>query len=139
MTGRRVLKLDTYFSLEELKQKTDAFASPLTDGCRIGRPTPASMEEYLLIPATEHYTVAAIVRKPSFFSRSPRLVLFICDTPEGVKAQAAASAKARSVYGGYKQIKKTLSLKEERKGPAENALLAVTDCMREIFRDRLLP
>lgn len=138
MIGRQVLKLRNYYTLQELKEKLDAFGAPETEECRIGRPTAASVEEYLLIPATEHYLVGVIMRRPGLFSRTNRLVLFVCDTLAGTINHAATSVRTKSIYLGYKQIKLTHSMEEERKGPAEATLLAVTDCMREIFRDELL-
>lgn len=138
MIGRQVLKLRNYYSLQELKERADAFGARETEECRIGRPTAASIEEYLLIPATEHYLVAAIMRRSGFFSRSNRLVLFVCDTVSGVLDHAVTSVRSKSILLGCKQLRLTHSLEEERKGPAEATLLAVTDCMREIFRDELL-
>lgn len=138
MIGRQVIKLRNYYTLAELKAKVDAFGAPETEECTIGRPTGVSVEEYLLIPATEHYMVAAIMRRPGLFSRTDRLVLFVCDTVAGALNHAATSVRTKSILLGYKQIKLTLSLEEERKGPAEATLLAVADCMREIFKDELL-
>ena len=138
MTGRQVLKLKNYYTLSELKEKAEAFGAPETEGCTVGRPTPAALEEYLLIPATEHYFVGAIMRRPGLFSRSNRLVLFVADTASGALNHAATSVRSKSILLGITQIKLTMSLEEERKGPAEATLLAVTDCMKEIFKDELL-
>lgn len=132
MTGRRVLRLREYHTLFELKQRADASGSPFLQGASIGKPTLVSPEEYLLIPATEHYTVAVAVRRPGLFCSANRLILFICET-----AQAAPSG-TDSILGGFRRFRRTLSLKEERTGPAEQKLLAVTCCLREIFRSELL-
>ena len=129
MTGRRVLRLREYHTLFELKQRADASGSPFLQGASIGKPTLVSPEEYLLIPATEHYTVAVAVRRPGLFCRANRLILFICET---------APSGTDSILGGFRRFRRTLSLKEELTGPAEQKLLAVTGCLREIFRSELL-
>ena len=138
MKERQIINLRAYHSVQEIKERVDAFSAPETEGCRIECLNVASVQKYLVIPATEHYVIAAVMRKAGFFFRKNRLVLFLCDAEPIRLAHAATCGKAESMLHASRQLISAMPLKEERKGPAAAMLHAVVKCMREIFIEELL-
>ena len=135
MIGRQVIKTNRAFTLEEL----DQFMKRHWDRERyndfiIGRPTPASVEEYILLPATERFMVIAYPRKAGgLFNKDNKVVLTVCSTPEGVMQNLAVFIHTHNAFFGAWQISRTMSMEKERKGPAEEALQQYVVYMRELL------
>lgn len=135
MIGRQVIKTNHAFSLEEL----EAFMQPRWDKEQynnfvIGRPTAASVEKYILLPATSHFMVIVFPRKGGgLFHKEDKVVLSVCDTPKGAEMEIFRSVHSHNVFFGAWKINKTMSMEEERKGPAEDALQKYTAYLRELL------
>ena len=136
MIGRQVIKINRTFTLEELEQFMNGrWKRSEYNDFVIGRPTAASVEKYILLPATEHFMVIVFPRKAGgLFSRDNKVVLSVCDTPKGAEMEIFRAVHSHNVFFGAWKINKTLSMEEERKGPAEEALRKYTGHMQELLR-----
>ena len=135
MIGREVIKTNRAFTLEELEQfMQEHWDKEQYNHFVIGRPTSASVEKYILLPATTRFMVIAFPRKAGgLFSRDNKVVLSVCDTPKGAEMEIFRSIHSHTVFFGAWKINTTLSMEDERKGPAEEALQKYAAYMRELL------
>lgn len=134
MIGRQVIKTKRAFSLDELMDFMKANWDIETyGGYAKGKPTPASIEEYILLPATDNYMVILYSRKAGFLSRDHKVILSVCDTPQGAVGQMITSLPTRSAVLGVTKVAMVSDREKERKGPAEEALQFYTDHMKELL------
>ncbi len=135
MIGRQVIEVNKGFTLDELLTfMNENWDTATHNQFRKGRPTPASIEEYILLPATYNYMVAAYPRKAGgLFSRENKVILIVCDTPEGIDTQIISSLPTSNIFFGAGKIGIVMSKEKERKGPAENALQFYTAYMKELL------
>lgn len=133
--GRQVIKTNRAFTLEELEQfMQEHWDKAKYNDFALGRPTSASIEEYIMLPATYRFMVIAYARKGGgLFSKDSKVVLSVCNTPEGVKQGFAASIPSDNVLFGIWKIGTTVSMEKERKGPAEEVLHRYAAYMRELL------
>ena len=136
MIGRQVIKTNRAFTLEELDQfMQEHWDTAQYNHFVIGRPTAASVEKYILLPATTRFMVIAFPRRAGgLFSRDNKVVLSVCDTPKGAEMEIFRSIHSHNVFFGAWKINKTLSMEEERKGPAEDALQKYTAYMKTLLQ-----
>ena len=135
MIGRQVIKVNRGFSLDELLQFMNENWDTETH-CRFikGRPTAASIEEYILLPATPNYMVIAYPRKAGgLFNKENKVILSVCDTPEGVKTEIIESIPSGNAFFGALKIGLVTSKEKERKGPAEEVLQYYTEYMKKLL------
>ena len=126
MVGRQVIKTNRAFTLHELAEFMELHWDR-EKYCNfvIGRPTAASVEKYILLPATHRFMVIVFPRKAGgLFSRDNKVVLSVCDTPDGVKQDFARSIHSHNAFFGAWKINTTMSMEAERKGPTEEILQA---------------
>ncbi len=135
MIGRQVIKTNRAFTLEELEQfMQEHWDKEQYNSFIIGRPTAASVEEYILLPATERFMVIVYARKAGgLFNKENKVILSVCDTPKGVKQDIARAIHSHNVFFGAWKIKTTMSMEEERKGPAEEALQKYAAYMKQLL------
>ena len=135
MIGRQVIKTTRAFTLDELEQfMQERWNRDQYNDFIVGRPTPASVEKYILLPATARFMVIVFSRKAGgLFSRDDKVVLSVCNTPEGMKQDIARSIHSHNVFFGAWKISTTMSMENERKGPAEEALQKYAGYMRELL------
>ena len=135
MIGRQVIKTNRAFSLEELEQfMQEHWDKEQYNHFVIGRPTAASVEKYILLPATTHFMVIAYSRKAGgLFNKENKVILSVCDTPKGVEQDIFRSIHSHNVFFGAWKIAKTMSMEEERKGPAEEILQKYAEYMKQLL------
>lgn len=135
MIGRQVIKTNRAFTLEELEQfMREHWDTEKYNDFFIGRPTPGSIERYILLPATRHFMVIAYSRKAGgLFNKQDKVILTVCNTPEGVLLEIGKTLRTRSILYASWQISSSMSTEKERKGPAEDVLLAYTAHMNELL------
>lgn len=135
MVGRQVIKVNRSFTLDELLEFMNKNWDVETHNqFRKGKPTVASIEEYILLPATTNYMVCAYARKAGgLFSKDNKVILIVADTPEGVKTEIIESLKSDSAVFGALQVGLVMTKEKERKGPAEEALQFYTEYMKELL------
>lgn len=137
MIGRQVIVVNKGFTLDELLDFMNTNWNCETHNqFRKGKPTPASIEEYILLPATDNYMVAVYPRKAGgLFNKENKVILIVCDTPAGIKTQLLTSIPTRNIFFGTAKVGVVMSKEKERKGPAENALQYYTEHMRELLQE----
>lgn len=136
MIGRQVIRTNRVFTLKELEQfMQEHWDREQYNDFIIGRPTPASIEEYILLPATARFMVIVYSRRAGgLFNKEDKVILSVCNTPEGVKKHLAASIPSHNIFFGAWKISATMSMEKERKGPAEEVLQKYTAYMSELLR-----
>ena len=135
MIGRQVIKTNRAFTLEELEQfMQENWDKDHYNHFIIERPTAASIEKYILLPATARFMVIAYSRKAGgLFNKDNKVILAVCDTPKGAEQDIFLSIHSHNVFFGARKIKTTMSMEEERKGPAEEILQKYTAYMRRLL------
>lgn len=135
MIGRQVIKTSRAFTLEELEQfMRERWDIEQYNDFMIGRPTAASVEKYILLPATERFMVIAYSRKAGgLFNKDNKVILTVCDTPAGMRQDIARSIHSHNIFFGIWKVGTTMSMEEERKGPAEDILQGYASYMRELL------
>lgn len=135
MIGRQTLDTRRAFTLEELEQfLRHHWDTEQYNDFFIGRPTPASIEEYILLPATRRFMVIVYARKGGgLFSKSDKVILSVCETPLGVYNRLSATINTHNIFYDAWLLSKFLSTEKERKGPAEDALQKYTAYLRELL------
>ena len=135
MAGRQVLTTNRGFTLEELHEFMQEHWDINEAGqFKIGKPTKASIEEYILLPATERFMTIVYPRKAGgLFSRDNKVILSTADTPAGAWEGLAQTIPTGNIFIGVAQMKSLSSSEKERKGPAEDVLQLYTEYMRKIL------
>ena len=133
--GRQVIPINKPITLQELEQfMQENWDREQYGNFKIGRPTKASIEEYILLPATPRYLVIVYPRAAGgLFSKENKVILSTADTPEGAEIAIAEYFPTRGPLTKLWQTASVLSAEKERKGPAEEVLQAYTAHMRDIL------
>ena len=136
MIGRQVIPISKSITLQELEQLMQEHWNKEQYGnFRIGRPTRASVEEYILLPATQRFLIIVYPRAAGgLFSKENKVILSTADTPEGAMLGVAEYFPTKGPLTKLWQTGSVLSAEKERKGPAEEALQACTAHMRDILK-----
>ena len=137
MIGRQVIKTNRAFTLEELEQFMQKhWDREQYNNFVIGRPTVASVEKYILLPATKRFMVIAFPRRAGgLFSRDNKVVLSVCDTPDGVEQDILRSIHSPNAFFGAWKTATVMSMEDERKGPAEDALQKYAGYMKKLLSE----
>lgn len=129
MKGRQVIKTNKNF---ESKEALFAFMQEHWNKEEygdffIGKPTPGSISEYICLPATQRFMVITYPKKN-------KVVLTVCDAPAGLKDKLITSIPTKgNLFASAAKMAVLASSEKERKGPAEDILLAMTAHMRDIL------
>ena len=136
MIGRQVLPINKSITLQELEQiMQENWDKEQYGSFVIGKPTKASVEEYILLPATPRYLVIVYPRASGgLFSKENKVILSTADTPEGAKIAVAEYFPTKGPLTKLWQTSSVLSAEKERKGPAEEVLQAYTAHMKDILK-----
>ena len=136
MIGRQVIPINKSITLQELEQlMQEHWDKEQYGNFKIGRPTRASIEEYILLPATQRFLVIVYPRAAGWlFSKENKVILSTADTPEGAQIAIAEYFPTRGPLTKILQTGSVLSAEKERKGPAEEMLQAYTAHMRDILK-----
>lgn len=136
MIGRQVIPISKSITLQELEQlMQEHWDKEQYGNFRIGRPTRASVEEYILLPATQRFLIIVYPRAAGgLFSKENKVVLSTADTPEGAMLGVAEYFPTKGPLTKLWQTGSVLSAEKERKGPAEEVLQACTAHMRDILK-----
>ena len=135
MIGRQVITINKTFTLQELEQfMQENWDKEQFSDFRLGKPTAASIGEYILLPATHRFLVIVYPKAAGgFFNKENKIVLSVADTPAGAQAAFAEYVPVRGAIFKLWQTSQVLSAAKERKGPAEEVLQAYTAHMKEIL------
>ena len=91
MIGRQVIPINKPITMQELEQiMQEHWDKEQYGNFKIGRPTKASIEEYILLPATHRYLIIVYPRKAGgLFSKEDKVILSTADTPQGAEIAVA--------------------------------------------------
>ena len=136
MIGRQVITINKSITLRELEQlMQENWDKEQYGNFKIGRPTKASVEEYILLPAPPRFLIIVYPRSAGgLFSKENKVILSTADTPEGAEIAIAEYFPTRGPLTKLWQTSSVLSAEKERKGPAEEALQAYTGHMTDILK-----
>ena len=136
MIGRQVLPINKSITLDELEQiMQENWDKEQFGNFAIGKPTKASIEEYILLPATPRFLVIVYPRAAGgLFSKENKVILSTADTPEGAKLAVAEYFPTKGPLTKLLQTRSVLSAEKERKGPAEEVLQTYTAHMKSILK-----
>ena len=135
MIGRQVIPTNRAFTLEEL----EAFMQEHWDkqeynNFTLGKPTPASVERYICLPATQRFMVIAYSRKAGgLFSKENKVILSVCNAPDSLVEWFSTAVPSHNIFFGIWKISTTMSIEKERKGPAEEVLQKYTAHMKQLL------
>lgn len=135
MIGRQTIAINRAMTLDELLEFMNENWDVETH-CKFkkGRPTAASIEEYILLPATRNYMVIVYPRQAGgLFSKTNKVILTVCDTPKGVESEIIESIPSGNAFFGALKIELVTTKEKERKGPAEEVLQFYTGYMKELL------
>ena len=137
MIGRQVIVTNRSFTLKELYDFMVAHWDVNESGRFVlGRPTKASIEEYILLPATPRFMTIVYPRKAGgLFSKENKVIFSTVDTPEGAFEGLGQALPTGNIFIGAAQMKSLSSSEAERKGPAEETLQRYTAYMKKILGD----
>ena len=137
MIGRQVITTTKAFTLDELQNFLEEHWNTAEyNQFERGRPTPASAEEYMLLPATPRFLVLVYSRAAGgLFSKDNKVILTTANTPQGVSESLMRGIPTGSVIFGAIQITSSMSAEKERKGPAEDILQKYTDYMKKLLAE----
>ena len=137
MIGRQVIPINKPITMQELEQiMQEHWDKEQYGNFKIGRPTKASIEEYILLPATHRYLIIVYPRKAGgLFSKENKVILSTADTPQGAEIAVAEYFPTRGPLTKLLQTSSVLNAEKERKGPAEEVLQACTAHMKEILKE----
>lgn len=135
MIGRQVILTNRAFTLEELYDfmKEHWNVNECGEFVR-GKPTKASIEEYILLPATPRFMTIVFPRSAeSRLSKENKIVLSTADTPSGAFEGLLQTVPTGNLITGIVQMKSLRSSEKERRGPAEEMLQIYTKYMKQIL------
>lgn len=137
MIGRQVITVNRPFTLPELEQFMLFHWDREEYGdFMIGKPTPASLEEYILLPATARFAVIVYARKAGGLLRKENtVILSVCDTPAGAKEKLLSAIPVRGAIAAIGRFARTMNSEEERKGPAEEILQKYSEYMKRLLTE----
>lgn len=102
----------------------------------VGKPAPASVEKYVLLPATPRFAVAAYTRAAGgLFSKENKVILTTVQTEKGAAEMFLRGIPTGNVLAGVAQTGSVMSTEKERKGPAEEVLLKYTEYMKSLLKE----
>ncbi len=135
MIGRQVIVINRPLSKEELLQfMEEHWDKEQYNGFVFGKPTPASIDEYIILPATDRFlTIVYPVKKGGLFHRNNAVVLSTADSPAGAAEGILRTIPSRRILYGAAKMGSLMSSEQERKGPAEETLQVYTAYMRSLL------
>ena len=138
MIGRQVILTKKALTLQELEQfMQENWDKEQYSDFKVGKPTRASVEEYILLPATQRFLVIVYPRAAGgLFNRENKVVLSVADTPAGAEEAVCEYLPVKGPITKLWQTSRVLNAEKERKGPAEEVLQVYTAHMKEILSDK---
>lgn len=137
MTGREVIQTNRSFTPEELyafmeehwdKEKYNDFV--------LGSPTDPNAKLYVMLPATSRHLVIVYSKDKGFLSKEKKVVLSVAMTSAGaLESMARSIPTGGNVFAGAVKIGSVMSQEEDRKGPAQDALLKYTEYMKSLLAE----
>ncbi len=127
MKGREVIKIDRSMDLNQLYEFMEKYWDTDRFGrFEKGRPSPFSIEEYIMLPATDNCMVIVYPRKG-------KIILSVCDNIEGVKKIVFSAIPTDDVMFRIVQNATLISRVKELKGAAHEIMMRYAEHMRTLL------
>ena len=135
MTGREVIITNRSFTPQELYEFMDQhWDREQYNDFVLGSPTDMTAGTYVMLPATSRHLVIVYSRDKGFLSKEQKVVLSVAMTPAGAMESLARSIPTGGkIIAGAVKIGSVMSQEADRKGPAQDALIAYTEYMRSLL------
>lgn len=126
--GREVIKVAFTWTLAEMAEfMREHWDKENYNDFEVGRPTPASIEEYICLPATEHCLVIA-------YPRREKVIFSVADNPDGLKRMTMMALPTKNAFARIYQSSLSVSRAKEMTGPAAEICTLYADYMRELLK-----
>lgn len=127
--GREVIKVSFTWTLDQLAEfMEDKWDTEEFGEFQIGKPTPLSMEEYILLPATPNCLVIAYARKG-------KIIFSVADNSTGAVRLAATAVPTRGPIAGIYQASMSVNRTKEMKGPAAEVCEKYAENMKKLLAE----
>lgn len=136
MIGREVILTNRSFTPAELFEfMQEHWDKETYNDFTLGSPTDPNAKLYVMLPATPRHLVIVYSRKAGgFLSKENKVVLSVAMTKSGMAESMARSIPTGgNIIAGTWKISSVMSQEKERKGPAQDVLLAYTKYMRSLL------
>lgn len=135
MIGREVIITNRSFTPEELYEFMEQhWDKEQYSDFSLGSPTAMTIGTYVLLPATPRFLIIVYSRDKGFMSKEKKVILSTALTSEGATESMARSIPTGGrIIAGAAKIGSVMSQEAERKGPAQDALVAYADYMRTLL------
>lgn len=125
--GREVIDVDFTWTLDEMYQFMQAnWNTAEYNQFKIGKPTPASVEKYILLPATANCLVIAYPRKN-------KIIFSVADNPEGAKELVVTALPTGNAIARIYQSSLSIKRAKEFKGPAAEVCEMYAEYMKKLL------
>lgn len=128
--GREVIKVGFNWTLDDLYRFMQERWNTEEYGVfEIGKPTPASIEEYVYLPATRNCLIIA-------FPRKGKVIFSVADNSNGLVRLAASAAPTRhSRLAKIYQSSLTIDRAKEFRGPAADICEIYAEYMKALLKE----
>lgn len=127
--GREVIEVNFNWTLEELyNYMQENWDAEEYGYFQIGKPTPASIEEYIYLPATRNCLVIAYPRKG-------KIIFTVADNANGAVRLAVSAIPTNRTYAKVFQTSLTIDRAKEFRGPAAEICELYAEHMRELLKE----
>ncbi len=136
MIGREVILTNRSFTPEELFAfMEEHWDKEQYNDFRLGTPTDLGGDHYVMLPATPRHLVIVYSRaEGGLFSKADKVVLSVAMTKSGMSESLLRSVPTGgNIIAGAWKTASVMSQEKERKGPAQEVLLAYTAHMKELL------
>lgn len=100
----------------------------------IGKPTSLSVGEAIILPAAKRHVVLVQPRTAgTLFNRRNKIIISVTENQGGFEESLTSSLLIAGQVGGVLGLEKSMSVDQERRGPAEKMLLMYTAYLRELL------
>lgn len=126
--GREVIPVNFNWTLADLYRFMQDRWNPMEYGYfQIGKPTPASIEEYIYLPATRNCLVIAYPRKG-------KIVFSVADNSNGLMRMTATAIPTHNAIAKVYQSSLSIDRAREFRGPAAEICEIYANHMRDLLK-----
>lgn len=129
--GREVIEVNFNWELNEMYEFMRRYWNTEEyNDFEIGKPTKASIEEYIYLPATKTCLVIAYPRKG-------KVIFSVADNPQGAGLMVASAIPVRNAFAKVYQTSLTIDHAKEMKGPAAEVCEMYADYFRQLLKEHM--
>jgi len=136
MFGRRIVTTNRPFTIFELYEFMEQRWDKDSDGAYfVGRLTPMSRKDYIILPGTEKYLIYVFPRPASGLRRKHSVVFSLAFTESGRYDTVSNDTTAKSVLLGAVTFNRSVLEESVHKDPAKQALRRYAASMKRLLSE----